>query len=264
MVRMMPDVIHANWPAAGNIHAFCTRRYCASEPGDEIGGGLKLPYGHFNLAQHVGDDPRQVESNRRLLCNKLNLPSKPVWLNQVHGIQVADAQAVTPHNKAQAVVQADASFSKKAGVVCSIMTADCLPVLICNRKANKVAAVHAGWRGLAAGVIEASIAALQEKPEDLLVWFGPAIGPDAFEVGAEVREVFVRQYPQAEAAFKQNRAGHFLADIYHLARIRLKHLGLNGIYGGDYCTYSDPDQFYSYRRDNKTGRMASLIWFDSQ
>jgi YfiH family protein len=174
-------------------------------------------------------------------------------LEQVHGIQVVDA-ANSPSSP-----EADASFSFEKNIICSVMTADCLPVLICNRQGTKVAAAHAGWRGLQAGVIEATIDALQVSGNELLVWLGPAIGPEAFEVGDEVRTAFMDDMPEVEAAFKASKPGHWFADIYYLARLRLQRKGIQAVYGGQFCTYNDP-QFYSYRRQAKTGRMASLIW----
>jgi polyphenol oxidase len=178
-----------------------------------------------------------------------------LWLEQVHGVAVvnaADTQSIC----------ADASFATEKNIVCTVMTADCLPVLICNRAGTKVAAAHAGWRGLHAGVIEAAIQALQETPGNILVWLGPAIGPQAFEVGEEVRAAFVSDLPQTAAAFKSTKPGHWLADIYQLARLRLARIGVNQIYGGGLCTCTDHQRFYSYRRDGKTGRMASLIWME--
>lgn len=245
------EVIKPNWPVADNIHAFCTTR--------NIGHANKISrgsYASFNLALHVEDNPAQVEVNRELLKTELSLPAEPVWLDQVHGrqvVNVADVKHLAP--------EADASISISANKVCAVMTADCLPVLICNRKGNKVAAAHAGWRGLLDGVIESTIESLNEKNSDLLVWLGPAIGPQSFEVGQEVRSAFIENFAQAEETFKENRPGHYLADIYQLARLRLKRIGIESVYGGDYCTYNEANRFYSYRRDGKTGRQASLIWF---
>jgi purine-nucleoside/S-methyl-5'-thioadenosine phosphorylase / adenosine deaminase len=241
-------IIKPDWPAAKNIHACCTTR---------ISGVSQGAYAGLNLALHVEDEASRVQVNRQQLFRQLKLPREPHWLNQTHGIQVVDAT-----KNQNAISIGDASYSFQAKHICTVMTADCLPVLICNRNGNKVAAVHAGWRGLADGVIEASVASLNEKPDDLLVWLGPAIGPQAFEVGEEVCDIFIKKQPQCISAFEQNRAGHFLLDIYHLARLRLQQLGISAVYGGEYCTFTDVNHFYSYRRDGTTGRQASLIWFD--
>jgi len=214
-------------------------------------------YDSFNLALHVEDDAQKVEANRQQLVEQLNLPGEPLWLNQVHGHRAVNAAQFSNR-----LPNADASFSDQPNHVCAVMTADCLPVLICNLKGSKVAAAHAGWRGLANGVIENTVASLNESPHRLLVWLGPAIGPQAFEVGEEVRDVFVKELPATVGAFKQSRSGHFLADIYKLARLRLKAMGIEAVYGGEYCTFTDAHHFYSYRRDGKTGRQASLIWFE--
>ena len=242
------DLIKPDWPAANNIHAFSTTRNSGVSEG---------AYTSLNLAMHVADTPSHVQANRESLKSQLELPTEPLWLNQVHGYNVVDASL-----EYTTAPESDASFCNKPGKVCSVMTADCLPVLICNRQGNKVAAAHAGWRGLADGVIESTIAAMEEKHSELLVWLGPAIGPQAFEVGEEVRDVFVNSLPMSADAFQQNRQGRYLADIYLLARLRLRNMGVNCVFGGDYCTYTDAQRFYSYRRDDTTGRQASLIWFD--
>jgi len=239
------DFIKPNWPAPKNIKAFTTTR--------ETGVSDKS-YASFNLAAHVDDNLLHVKKNRQLLFEALNLPSEPVWLEQVHGVQIINA------DHADKSPQADASFSTEKNNVCVVMTADCLPLLICNRQGTKVAAAHAGWRGLQAGVIEASIEALAENKQDILVWLGPAIGPEVFEVGDEVRQKFIDEMPETISAFTANKPGHWLADIYQLAKIRLQNIGISEIYGGDFCTYTDQQRFYSYRRDGATGRMASLIW----
>jgi hypothetical protein len=238
------NFITPDWPAADNIRAFCSTR---------IPGVSEGRYAGFNLSNHVNDAPQRVAQNRAELKQSLNLPAEPVWLEQVHGKRVVDASHGT-------TAQADAAFSCAVNTVCAVMTADCLPVLICNRQGSKVAAVHAGWRGLLAGVIENTLAAMQQNPSDCLLWLGPAIGSQAFEVGAEVRQAFVDEIPATAAAFIDHKPGHWLADIYQLARIRLRKKGLHAIYGGGLCTYTDATRFYSYRRDGETGRMASLIW----
>jgi YfiH family protein len=240
-------VIRPDWPAPKNVRAFTTTR----------AGGVSIgPYASFNLGDHVGDDPRAVAENRARLRMKLRLPADPVWLKQVHGSVVVDAATVA------AGVTADASFATKTGVVCAVLTADCLPVFLCDRAGARVGLAHAGWRGLAAGVIESTVAALGEPRGELMAWLGTAIGPAAFEVGAEVRAAFVDGDPGAACAFQAGKAGHWFADIYQLARRRLHALGVHAVYGGDLCTFTDAARFYSYRRDGACGRMASLIWIE--
>lgn len=237
------EILYPDWPAPPNIRSLVTTR---------VGGISSPPYDSFNLGSHVGDTPEAVAANRttlRLLC-----PSEPKWLNQIHGKLVAEADSlVSP-------MEADASVALESGTVCAVLTADCLPVLFCDRQGTRVAAAHAGWRGLAAGVLEASVASMQCETENILAWLGPAIGPQAFEVGDEVRDVFLRDLPEAEAAFVQSQPGKWLADIYLLARLRLVRAGVAAVHGGGLCTYSDRERFYSYRREGTTGRMASLIW----
>lgn len=231
------------------MHACCTTR----------SGGVSLGlYRSLNLGDHVGDTPEQVARNRELLRIALNLPAEPLWLRQVHRCEVAEIDHATPG------CVADASIARRPGQVCVVLTADCLPLLICDRRGRQVAAVHAGWRGLAAGVIESTLTALGEAPQDLLVWLGPAIGPTAFEVGPEVRDAFLAADPGAASAFSHRSGGKWLADIYALARARLAQAGVSQVYGGSDCTYSDPDRFYSFRRDGVTGRMASLIWLGNE
>ena len=239
-------MIYPDWPAPANVFAVVTTRK---------GGVSRAPYQELNLADHVGDDPVSVANNRVLINQILTLPAEPAWLRQVHGDQVIDA-AVPASNRS-----ADAGFSRTAAVVCAVLTADCLPVLICNRQGDRVAAAHAGWRGLAAGVLEATVGAMDADPKQLLAWLGPAIGPGAFEVGDEVREVFVDRHPRTAEAFSRQDTGRWLADIYQLARIRLASAGVTAVYGGGFCTFTESRLFYSYRRENTTGRMASLIWF---
>jgi len=247
------NLIKPQWPAAKNIRAFCTTRNLAPMRSAESAAA----YDSFNLALHVDDDASRVKANRQQLRSELSLPAEPQWLNQVHGQQVVNAAQVS-----NTIPDADASFSEQPNVICTVLTADCLPVLICNRLGNKVAAAHAGWRGLADGIIENTLTSLNENPDEILVWLGPAIGPKAFEVGEEIREIFINKHSASASAFKQNRSGHFLADIYQLARIRLKAMGIEAVYGEKFCTFTDANQFYSYRRDVKTGRQASLIWFE--
>ena len=241
------DLIIPAWPAPANIKALQTTRH---------GGVSPAPYDTLNLGMHVEDDPLNVARNRQLL--NTYVPTEPVWLNQVHGVTVVDA------GQASCVPDADAAWSQTKRAVCAVMTADCLPVLFCNREGSVVAAAHAGWRGLCDGVIEATIAAMPVPAESLLVWLGPAIGPRAFEVGAEVRQEFISRQREAEAAFAPADEGKWLGDIYMLARLRLMRAGVTDIYGGgvdqEFCTYTDSERFFSFRRDGRTGRMASLIW----
>ena len=257
------EIIKPDWPAADKVRAFCTTR----------SGGISTgSYASLNLALHVEDEPQRVQANRKQLIRQLKLPQEPVWLDQVHGNRVVNAKYINSNNAATennskllsqtSFTKADASFSEVANTVCAVMTADCLPVLICNRKGNKVAAAHAGWRGLADDVIEATVASLSERHSELLVWLGPAIGPQAFEVGEEVYEIFVNKQPRSIDAFKQTRPGHYLADLYQLARLRLRTIGIEAVYGGEHCTFTDANHFYSYRRDGTTGRQASMIWFE--
>ena len=234
--------IEPDWPAPDGVRAASTLR---------PGGVSRGAYAGLNLGVHVGDDPAHVAANRRLLREALNLPAEPVWLNQNHGVEVIRADA-------PARLTGDAAVTRRAGIVCAVMTADCLPILLCDRAGIGVAAVHAGWRGLAGGVVEAAVAALNRS--DLMAWLGPAIGPAAFEVGDEVRAAFLGRSGTCADAFHANGEAHWLADLYQLARRVLQRAGVCNIYGGEYCTYSDPDRFFSYRRDGLTGRMATLIW----
>ncbi|MCX7168127.1 MAG: peptidoglycan editing factor PgeF [Rhodocyclales bacterium] len=242
---MSVNFILPDWPAPPGVRALATSRR---------GGTSRAPWHSFNLGAHVGDDRHAVTANRALL--RLELPAEPLWLAQVHGTRCVDAAMTAPGT------QADASFTRQRGVVCAVLTADCLPVLLCDDRASAVAIAHAGWRGLAAGVIEATVAALREPGERLMAWLGPAIGPQAFEVGGEVREIFLAQDPQAASAFAATGNGKWLCDISGLARRRLNALGIHRVTGADSCTVGDPERFFSYRRDGTTGRMASLIWLD--
>lgn len=222
------------------------------------GGVSTAAYSSLNLGAHVGDDPGSVTRNRALLRNAL--PAEPCWLDQVHGRAVVCADGGGAN-----LPQADAAYSREPGVVCAVMTADCLPVLFCDESGTAVAAAHAGWRGLAAGVLEATVESMQTPPGKILAWLGAAIGPGAFEVGGEVRETFVRDLPAAATAFRPgNPPGKWQADIYQLARLRLARIGVTQVYGGGLCTYTDSRRFYSYRRDGTTGRMAALIWLQNQ
>jgi hypothetical protein len=264
----MDESIVPDWAAPPNVRALTTTRRRGRSRG---------PYADFNLGDHVGDDPAAVAANRARL--RLHLPAEPVWLKQVHGTCCVVAE------DSAAGVEADASVSFRPGTVCAVLTADCLPVLLCDVGGTVVAAAHAGWRGLAAGIIESTVTAMRRPPGEILAWLGPAIGPAAFAVGDEVRAVFVAHDAAAAGAFVPHGAGKWLCDIYALARQRLAALGVHRVAGADnapavagntvlaqpdsldaarrhFCTVADADRFYSYRRDGTTGRMASLIWLD--
>ncbi len=241
------DWIIPDWPAPSWIKAVSTTR---------VGGVSAGVYASLNLAEHVADDPLAVLENRRRLREQLALPTEPVWLQQVHGCGIVDADATAP------LTEGDGATSRTPGHVCVVMTADCLPVLLCDRVGTRVAAVHAGWRGLATGVIEAAVAALGVPGNSVLAWLGPAIGPQAFEVGADVRAAFVAHNPAAADAFTA-QGERWQADLYRLAHQRLAAAGITEIYGGGLCTCTDAARFYSYRREGVTGRMASLIWSEN-
>jgi YfiH family protein len=235
---LVPD-----WPAPANIHAATTLRT----------GGVSLgTFSSLNPATHVSDDNERVRQNRQIIRSMLDLPAEPLWLEQIHSNRAVKAV------KTALLEQADASYSNESGVVCAVMTADCLPLLVCSTDGVQIAAIHAGWRGLLAGVITNTVVAMQQQ--DLLVWLGPAIGPDCFEVGPEVREAFLEKSLTFNDAFKRQSNGKWLADIYQLARIELAALGIVNVYGGTHCTFTEHERFYSYRRESQTGRMATLIW----
>lgn len=239
--HLVPD-----WPAPANVKALQTTRH----------GGISVaPYDSLNLGLHVGDVPLAVNRNRQSLAPLM--PSEPVWLEQVHGTVVTNADA------ANCVERADASVARQRGSVCVVMTADCLPVLLCDEDGTVVGAAHAGWKGLAAGVIEVTVQAMDVAPHKLMAWLGPAISQAHFEVGGEVREAFIKHLPQAAEAFiAQGNEGKYHADIYLLARQRLHALGITRVSGGGRCTYAESDTFFSYRRDNVTGRMGTFIWLE--
>lgn len=239
------DLIRPDWPAPARVRAWSTTR---------SGGESAGPFASLNLGDHVGDDPDSVARNRVRVLDRLGLPAEPLWLRQVHGCEVAEAGA-DPRG-----CTADAAVARAPGQVCAVLTADCLPLLLCDRAGLSVAAVHAGWRGLAAGVVEQAVGALGADPGQVLAWLGPAIGPDAFEVGVEVRDLFLAADPGASEAFRPGAGGRWLADLGVLAVRRLGRIGVRAVSGGGLCTYSDPRRFFSYRRDGVTGRMASLIW----
>jgi purine-nucleoside/S-methyl-5'-thioadenosine phosphorylase / adenosine deaminase len=241
------ELIRPDWPAAPQIAAVATTR---------TGGHSTGCFAGLNLAEHVGDEPERVARNRRILAAELDLPEAPRWLEQVHGEQVVDAAEVS------APTAADSIISATPGQVCAVLTADCLPVLLCDRQARHVAAIHAGWRGLLAGVIEASVEAFERRrvaASNILAWLGPAIGPSAYEVGSDVWEVCSYRYPDGLSALVSGRPEHWQMDLYALARGILERAGVTAVYGGDYCTFAD-QRFFSHRRDGVTGRQATLIW----
>lgn len=241
-----PVGITPDWPAPDKVKALTTTRQ---------GGCSQEGYASFNLADHVNDAVDKVNRNRALLRQTFDLPGEPLWLKQVHGRQVVKASADYP-----GIAEADASWTTDTGTVCAVLTADCLPVLFSSADGRRVAAAHAGWRGLHAGILTSTVLASGIEPQDCLAWLGPAIGPEAFEVGLEVRQAFIDKDPKTDEAFEQKDESHWLCDIYKLARMELEQLGVTHIYGGGRCTFSDTESYYSYRRDGDTGRMASLIW----
>src|SRR5450631_143192 len=241
-----PEWLIPAWPAPTAVRALSTMR---------CGGVSDAPYASLNLGEHVGDAAAAVAANRRRLRSAARLPAEPVWLQQVHGNCVRDLDAPGPSQPA------DAAITRRAGRICAILTADCLPVLLAADAGDRVGAAHAGWRGLASGVIEATVKALG-GPGQLLAWLGPAIGPSSFEIGAEVRDLLLQHDPGAEVAFEPNARGRFFADLQLLARRRLARAGIERVYGGGECTYAEADKYFSHRRDGRTGRQASLIWLE--
>lgn len=237
--------IQPDWPAPAHIHAYTTTR---------IGWGGRKPHHDLNKGNYTETNTDYIDESNRLI-HLLNLPHDPIWISQVHSTTVVEAH---PENKEKT---ADASYTHKPQHICVVITADCLPILICNQQGTSAAAIHAGWRGLSGGIIETTLQALSQPGSDCMAWLGPAIGPQKFEVGKDVFDAFVSQHPESETAFAPYKENKWLADLYELARIRLKQQGITQIYGGQFCTYTQDDLFFSYRRDNgKTGRMASLIW----
>ncbi|MBM0103439.1 peptidoglycan editing factor PgeF [Steroidobacter sp. S1-65] len=261
----MIEWITPDWPAPLQVKAAATLR---------TGGVSEGPFASLNLGSHVGDDPGAVAENRRLLRIALALPAEPVWLNQVHGIDVIDlgsyrrrvdnvtfaAGSENAEAKPADAPTADASVALEPGAVCVVMTADCLPVLFCDTRGTRVGAAHAGWRGLAGGVLGATIKALDVPSTQLMAWLGPAIEQQAFEVGDEVRERFVQLDARNAAAFHSNARGRWQADLYRLARNELARLGVTAVYGGGFQCFADSKRYFSYRRDSRTGRMATLVW----
>jgi YfiH family protein len=270
--RTTPQWLIPDWPAPPGVRALSTLR---------VGGSSRPPYASLNVGGHVGDAPIAVAKNRRSLREAAGLPAEPSWLTQVHGIRVADLDAIEP-DAARAPESATLRESADAVRVCAILTADCLPILLAAVSGGRVGAAHAGWRGLAAGVIEAAVAAMGVPPQQILAWLGPAIGPLHFEIGPEVREALLKGDPGADAAFVPSAKAHggaapadavgsagsretadrYMADLYALARRRLHRLGIERIYGGTECTFSRQDRYFSHRRDGQTGRQASLIWLE--
>ncbi|PPI82759.1 peptidoglycan editing factor PgeF [Marinobacter maroccanus] len=244
------NALKPGWSAPDRVRAVSTTR---------AGGVSGRPWDSLNLGSHVEDNLEHVQENRRRLAEWTGLDSDRIgWLNQVHGTEVVE---LTPNNVGQ-TVKADASYTRHPGIACAILTADCLPVILSDCEGTVVGAAHCGWRSLCGGVIENLVSAMAVSPETLQAWLGPAIGPERFEVGPEVRDAFLNHDPEAAHAFKAEaaRPGHFMADIYALATLRLNHLGVYNVTGGGLCTVQDPDRFFSYRRDGQTGRMATLIW----
>jgi len=240
-----PEFIVPDWPAPPAVHAVVTTRQ---------GGVSRGEYAGLNLAGHVGDDPVAVDHNRRILRDSLQLPAGPAWLTQVHGTTIVDAV------EGMHAPEADGSIARTPGPVCAVLTADCLPVLLCDRKATRVGAVHAGWRGLAAGVLEAAVEAMATDAGEMLAWLGPAIGPEAYVVGEDVKAACLAADAGCEEAFSPAGIGRWHADLYGLAKRRLARCGIQSVFGGGLCTFSDSGRFFSYRRNRNCGRMASLAW----
>jgi YfiH family protein len=232
------------WPAPPNVRAWVTER------------GSAARYGTLNLGTHVGDDANAVAANRARLEAALRLRSEPRWLEQVHGARVLDLDR-------EDAGPADGAVTARPGTVCAVLTADCLPVLLCDREGRQVGVAHAGWRGLLRGVLPAAVAALRSDPKNLVVWLGPAIGQGAYEVGADVRDAFVALTPAAAGRFAPNARGRWQADLYGLARDALQAAGVRSVYGGGFCTYTDAERFFSHRRDAPCGRFATLAWLDA-
>ena len=240
---LMPE-----WPAPSGVRACATTR---------VGGMSLAPYNSFNLAEHTGDDPIAVRANRNALYAALGTGAPPRWLEQQHGVRVIDPA------DPDAGPQADGACTSALGIVCGALTADCLPVLLCDRDGTRVAALHCGWRGVARGIIEAGIAAMQRPSSRLLAWLGPAIGPTVYEVGEDVRQALTTMSGALAAAFQPTRAGYWTLDLTGAARMLLEQRGVTDVYGGGACTYAEADRFFSHRRDGVTGRMATVIWLEA-
>ena len=248
---MNPDWIVPEWPAPVGVRALCTTR---------TGGHSEAPWNSMNLGLNCHDNPAVVYRNRALL--RQLLPAEPTWLSQEHGVTVYRHPASGGAGTDLPAPVADAQVASRPGQICAVLTADCLPVLLCNLGGRRVAAVHAGWRGLAAGVLEQTVQAMGEAPGQLLAWLGPAIGPRRYKVGDEVRDAFLSADVAAGSAFVKSGDG-WLLDLYAVARQRLARAGVNAVSGGGYCTFSEPERFYSFRRDGVTGRMATLVWLET-
>jgi len=244
MTHSLP-LIKPDWPAPAHVQAFTTTR---------LGGTSQPPFDSLNLGAHVNDAISSVNENRHIIEQSTAMPASPLWLEQTHSTKVITSQTWQPG------IEADAIYSNETGQVCTVLTADCLPLLLCDHTGQQIAAIHAGWRGLLSGVIENTLPYFNGENKNILVWLGPAIGPNQFEVGTEVYQAFVNKHQQAANAFIQTDADHYLANIYLLARQRLAQLGIHAVYGGEHCTVTDAEQFFSYRRDGVCGRMASVIW----
>lgn len=256
--------ITPTWPAALQVKALTTLR---------TGGVSAKPFDSFNLAEHVDDNPSAVKENRNLLRTLAKLPQEPCWINQVHGTTVLNLANYPSYSTASSsfiVPTADASVCINANHISVVLTADCLPILLCDQKGTRVAAVHAGWRGLAAGIVQETVESLDCDPKSLMAWLGPAIGPQVFEVGKDVKDAF--NMTEDSSAFEAiatastkdgSSTEKWLANLYTLARLRLRHLGISQIYGGEFCTFTEKDKFYSFRRSTPTGRQATLIWLES-
>lgn len=259
-MTLAPQYLVPAWPVATRVRSAMTLR---------TGGASRGAFASLNLAQHVGDDPADVVENRRRLRAALALPSEPLWLEQVHGTSVVNADRLSPTPEQPSVPtalapapQGDGAVSRQPGRVLAVLVADCLPVLLAPRDGSAIAVAHAGWRGLAAGVLDAAVAALRSDPGELCAWLGPAIGPAHFEVGPEVRAAFCHSDPGAQLGFVPNARGRWQCDLPALARRRLAALGIAEVHGEAPCTYSQPERFYSYRRERITGRLAALLWIE--
>ncbi len=245
----MKNILIPDWPAPKQIKTFNTTR---------LDGFSSAPYASFNLGNHVGDKPENVLKNRNHLKKILNLPAEPIWLNQTHSTDIykIDNEILPNH--------ADGSYTCSKNKVCAVLTADCLPILLCDLSGKQIAAVHAGWRGLAAGVIESALNCFNHNSEKIIAWIGPAISHKFYEVGADVRNKFIEINPDFDIAFQAYKPAKWLADMNLIARMRLESSGVSKIYGGNLCTYHDAEKFFSFRRDGQTGRMASLIWISDK
>lgn len=263
--------IEPTWPAPPNIRALTTTRW---------GGKSVHPYASFNLAKHVGDNPDHVDQNRQLLQEALSLPAEPYWLNQVHSNRVwilhpnhPESAALQRHSSIQSSLNepqsleptADGSYTESANLVCAVLTADCLPVLLCNRQGTAVAAIHVGWRGCLGGILANAVASFKSPPEEILAWLGPAIGPKAYEVGEDLFDAFTQHNALMAKAFEPRPHQKYQANLYQLATLALESNGVKSVYGGEHCTYTENKSFFSYRREGGiTGRIASLIWIRDQ